>query len=271
MNENATPHGDSRPHISPSQLSMAGKCPAQYEFRYIRKIIKPPGISMLKGTGVHAAAEVNYRQKIETREDVPVDYAMEVASDAFDAKAEDGVDFTTDEKLGGTVAAMGSAKDATMRMTEFHILEQAPDYQPTHVEERITVPINGRADLLGIIDLLDDQHRVTDLKTGVKSKPKDAADTSLQLTAYHVMVASLTGTPPTELRLDTVLDQKRGCKRQVLSTTREHRDIRVLANRINALNAMIASGSFPPTDPSAWWCSKRWCGYAGMCKYHSGR
>ena len=260
-----------RPHISPSQLTMAAKCPAQYEFRYMKKIIKPPNIAMIRGSGVHAAAEFNFRQKIETHEDVPAKDAVEIAAEAFDEKAADGIEFTTDEKLDGTANTIGAAKDATVRMAEFHITEQAPDYQPIDVEAKIHMPLIGRADLFGIVDLIDNRHRVVDVKTGVKSKPKDAADISLQLTSYAVLVKYHTGIAPSELRLDSVLDQKRGCKRQVLETTRTERDFVALANRINALNNMIATGSFPPTDPSAWWCSKRWCGYAGMCKYHSGR
>ena len=259
-----------RPHISPTQLSMASKCPAQYEFRYIKGIIKPPNVAMIRGAGVHAAAEFNFRQKIETHADVPVSDAVEIAAEAFDGRAAEEIEFTEEEKSAKD-RTLGDAKDATVRMAEFHITDQAPDYQPVLVEERIRVALSGRADLLGFVDVLDDQHRVTDLKTGAKAKPQDAADSSLQLTVYHALVAHLTGTPPTELRLDTVLDQKRGCKRQVLSTQREYRDVCNLGHRINALNAMIETGLFPPTDPSAWWCSKRWCGYAGMCKYYSGR
>jgi hypothetical protein len=61
-----------KPHLSQTQLTMYEKCGESYRRRYCdcegEKI--PPGIALVKGTGVHGGSKANFKQKIETKEDL---------------------------------------------------------------------------------------------------------------------------------------------------------------------------------------------------------
>jgi hypothetical protein len=48
---------------------MFQRCGEQYRRRYLENEIIPPGISARIGSGVHKAAEINFRAKIQTGED----------------------------------------------------------------------------------------------------------------------------------------------------------------------------------------------------------
>ena len=81
-------------HISFSSLSMFLKCGEQFRRRYECNEIIPPSASLARGTCGHKSLEANFRQKIETREDlfVPEDpdqlYCTEIC-DSTDRKIDE--------------------------------------------------------------------------------------------------------------------------------------------------------------------------------------
>lgn len=262
---------NSRRHISASQLDTFCKCPEQWRRRYVENEIIPPGIALLKGKGVHKAAEVNFRQKIKSHEDLPPAELMAAADAAFTAEIAGGFLLTEEESAAGRENVLGTARDETVKMAEFHANEQAPDYQPLLVEQPFRVELPGTRDLIGVIDMADDKCRVTDLKTAKKSKTQADADGSVQLTCYEVGHRVLLGEPPRELRLDTIVQGKKGFSRNVVSTSRDAGDLDALANRINIVTQSIDAGLFPPAPPGAWWCGPKWCGYWTTCPYVNGQ
>lgn len=256
-----------KPHLSASQLETFCKCPEQWRRRYIDGEIQPPGVAAIKGKTLHAAAEGNFRQKIISREDLSVEHFRELAAESFDAQIAGDYQLTAEEEGRGKRIVLGEAKDAAVAMTEFHAREQAPDYMPKLVEERFRIALPGPHDLVGVIDLADELGRVTDFKTAGKKKSQADADGSVQLTAYHVGHIAITGRPPAELRLDTVVQTKKGISRDVIATTRGRGDLNALAHRLNVISASITAGIFPPAPPGSWQCSPKWCGYFGTCKF----
>lgn len=256
-----------KPHISHSQLDMFWRCPEQYRRRYLEKEVIPPGIALMQGTGLHRAAETNFRQKIETHTDLPAKQIVEIAAAAFvDAQA-GGYVLTDDECSVGAEKSLGQAKDKLVQMVELHAAEQAPDYQPVSVEHstRIIFP-NATHDLLAITDLRDDRRRVTDFKTAAKKKPEGEVHSSMQLTIYAAAFQLDTGEPPSEVRLDVVTKTKQPA-RQVLRSERTRADFVALVNRVNVTLAAINAGHFPPASPGHWCCSPKWCGYWSTCPY----
>ena len=256
-----------KPHISNSQLSMYWRCPEQYRRRYMEKEILPPGIALLTGSAIHAGAETNFRQKIETHKDLPASDIVDAAVAGFDAGTTGGYALSDEEATRGAVAVLADAKDQIAGLAQVHADQQAPDYQPVTVEHktRIVLPKASR-DLLAITDLRDDKARVVDIKTAARRKPQSEVDGSIQLTIYAAAYQVDCGQPPSEVRLDTLVKTKK-VGRQVLSSTRDRTDFQVLANRINATLAAIEAANFPPCSPDAWQCSARWCGYYRTCPY----
>jgi hypothetical protein len=256
-----------KPHLSATQLDMYARCPEQYRRRYIEGEIIPPGIALIVGGSLHKGAEVNFRQKIETHQDLPAEDIIEIAAEEFSTRTAGEYALTDDEHARGIGVVIGEAKDMTASLARVHALQQAPDYQPVSVEHttRIVLPKASR-DLLAITDLRDDQGRVTDLKTASRRLAPSAVDTSLQLTIYAAAFQVDNGQPPSEVRLD-VLTKTKTPARQLLRGRRDERDLQALANRINETLRAIEAGIFPPCPTDAWVCAPKWCGYWATCPY----
>jgi hypothetical protein len=243
------------------------RCPAQWEFRYVKGLVIPPGIALLQGTGIHRGAETNFRQKIESHKDLPVKEIVDAAVAGFDAETAGGYSLTEEETSIGAAKVLGEAKDKLAQMAEVHAEEQAPDYQPTAVEHRQTIVFpSASRDLVTVTDLRDDQRRVTDFKTAARKKPEASIHGDLQLTIYAAAYQLDTGAPPSEVRQD-VITKTKSPQRQLLRSQRGPADFRTLVNRVNAVLAAIQTGIFPPCPPGSWQCSPKWCGYFSQCPF----
>jgi RecB family exonuclease len=259
---------DKKPHISQTQLESLCRCPEAYRRRYIEGERIPPGIALLKGSAFHKGAETNFRQKLASHEDLPVDEIKEATAAAFESSLAGSYSLSEEEVSRGAAVTLGEAKDAVVALAEIHAEHQAPDYQPVLVEQPVTIVLpSASRDLLGIIDLADDKGRVVDLKTSGKKKNQNEADTSVQLTVYAAPYHAKTGGPPAELRLDTIVQSKKSVSRDVLTTDRGTADFRALANRINVALHIIDAGIFLPASPGSWWCASRWCGFWSTCRF----
>jgi len=258
---------DPKPHLSNTQCEMYWKCGEQYRRRYMEGERLPPGVAMMTGSGVHGGAEINFRQKIDSRKDIPRKDIVDAAVAAFDAAGSNGYALTDDEAGRGAKAVLGEARDQTAALAELHAKEQAPDYQPVAVEcqSRIVFP-NASRDLLAITDLRDNRNRIIDIKTAGKRMAQSDVDHSFQLTIYAAAYQLDYGVPPDEVRFD-VLTKTKIPQRQVVRSQRTQADFQVLINRVNATTAGIDAGLFMPASPGAWWCSQKWCGFARTCPY----
>jgi len=256
-----------KPHISATQLDMYWRCPESYRRRYVEGEVIPPAIALLQGRAFHKGAEFNFRQKIDTHEDLPAGEIVDAAAAAFEADLAGGYELNEEEAFHGAKKVLGQAKDQVVGLAFAHGVMQAPDYQPVAVEHRSTILFpSATHDLVAITDLRDDKRRVVDFKTAARKMPADAADKSTQLSIYAAAYQVETGSPPREVRLDVVTKTKDPA-RQVLRSHRSEAAFQVLINRVNATLAAINKGSFPPASPDAWCCSLKWCGYARTCPY----
>lgn len=283
-----------KPHVSISQMEMYFRCSESWRRRYRLGEKLPPGIAMLKGSGLHRGAQGNFRQKIESHRDLKVSEIVDIAVSGFDLelkagysipsdeieKTEDVVVMEGDEPAPSVRAAcnkiISEARDAVADMAEVFGLVQAPDYQPVYVEEEFTIELPGPVNLKGVVDLVDDRAIVVDLKTSGKSKPQSEADRSFQLTAYAAGFQALTGKPASAVRLDTIVrttNKSGGGKtvRQMLESTRGAADFDALAQRINAFKEAIDREVFTPAPNGAWNCDPRYCGYFHTCAFVAHR
>ena len=262
-----------KPHISATQQTMASRCLEQYRRRYILGEIIPPGIALLQGGAFHVGAETNFRQKIDSHEDLPASEIVEAAVAAFDAKVAGSYALSDDEASRGAKVVLGEAKDQLAGLAGCHAKEQAPDYQPVAVEHttRIVFP-NATHDMLAVTDLRDDQGRVVDFKTAARKPPQKDADESIQLTIYAAAYRIDTGEDAAEVRLDAVTKTKKPA-RHILTSTRSEADYRALLSRTNAMLATIAAfrkegvEPWPAAPVGAWWCGTKFCGFARSCPH----
>lgn len=264
---------DDKPYLSVTQLEMFAKCGEQYRRRYIEKQRIPPGVALVRGGAVHSAAEANLKQKIETAVDLKPSQVVEIADAAFSQRiAEGGLLLNPEEAARGMKVVAGEARDTVARLARLHAITQAPDYQPVAVEEAVRVRLpNSSRDLLCVIDVVDDQNRITDFKSTTKAPSQKDADQSIQLTAYHLAWGTKTRLPPSELRIDAAIDGSTSQRREVLKTVRTAEHVNSLGARFSATNQAIEAGSFPPAAIGTWWCSARWCGYWSTCPFVRGQ
>lgn len=248
-----------KPALHQSQLDMlTGKCAAMYEHRYVAGIRVPPGIAVHAGTGVHAAAAANYESMIDTGMYLPTGEVIDRAVVAFDAALE------KDGAIDDSPSARGDAKDRTVRLAQLHAQRVAPARLPVSVEKSFRLDLQGYPiDVVGTIDLIEQTDEISDVKTSGKSPVAGIVHSSVQLSAYALASNVMAGRPlETEVpvRLDYLVDTKVP-KHVPLESSRNIVDMQNFLKRVELANRMIESGVFPPTSPSNWVCSARWCGY----------
>lgn len=259
-----------KPHYSGSQLDTFCMCPESYRQWYIEKNRIPPTVYMARGTGMHEGAAMNSRQKMETFRDLPAKDIIDAGIAEFEAATKDGIMLTPEEASRGPDAVIGETKDDLRAILDCHAKEQAPSYQPIMVEQTVRIELpNSPRDLLGVVDLAT-ENEVVDYKTAKRSKSQKDADTSVPLTIYAVAFMVVTGSAPEFVSLDSVIQTAKATKRQKVISTRDENDFRALANRINAVDHAIRSGSFPPALPGSWKCSPKYCGYYRTCPFVNG-
>lgn len=254
----------SKPAIHQSHIEMLAKCPKQYEHRYVNGVRVPPGIAVHSGTGVHVAAAADYMAKRDTGELLPLEHIQEMAAEATDKAIEDSGFILTDDDETSEAQAKGAAKDKAVRLATLHHSEVAPKHKPVHVERQFVLNLEGYPiDVRGTIDLETPQG-IRDNKTAAKTPSEDIVHSSVQLSAYALASNVLADRPivsPVSVGLDYLVDLKRGAKYVPLESRRTVVDMQNFLRRVELAHQMIESGIFPPTNPTNWVCSEKWCGY----------
>jgi hypothetical protein len=153
-------------HVSASSLKTFAACPEQYRQRYVLGIKTPPAAALAWGTADHAAAEHNYRQKIETHLDVATLRVQEVFLESIEKQAEDAggplelewskLDGKAVKTKAEKVAAWDTVRARGQELSAAYHEKVAPLVQPLTVEERfetqiegVPVPLIGYRDLVG--------------------------------------------------------------------------------------------------------------------------
>ena len=255
-------------HLSPSQLGTISKCLYR---RYLSKVMgyrEPPGVAMYRGKGTHKGVEANMRHKIDVGELLPLDSVTDATRDAVnEAFFEEPPLLFDDDLAQGMKKTQGDTVDAAVRLGTLHHEVCAPAILPTHCERGFTLSIPGSTrNLIGFIDL-EEADSIHDTKTAAKTPSKGTAHSSLQLTCY-AMARHAEGNPVAKVQLDTLVDLKSGAKENIQESSRGPVDFAPLVKRIQVVDATLNAGNFPPTDPSNWWCSKKWCGfYTDICPH----
>jgi len=236
------------------------RCPKQYEYRYINNIKIPPGSALFQGKVWHETIENNYRQKIETREDLPLNHQIEFYTATFDKKIKEE-EIVFDE--GQTPDRL---KDEGINITEIQHKIIAPTVFPMEVEKKFDINLgdNFPFTLLGFWDCIDEKGIIIDNKSYSKTPTQDSVNSDMQLTAYATAYRLLNKGIEHSLRLDCVIKTKIP-KAVQLSTQRTNNDCQWFLNLVENVGRAIKSGIFYP-NPTGFMCSEKWCGYWKMCK-----
>ena len=254
--------------LSPSGFNTYRRCARQFYYAYVKREIKAPAIAMVKGTAIHKGAEVVHNHTIKYGKPLKMEAGVQAVSDAFDAEKEAVEDATDIEK--------GNIKDAAIRNFQVYYRDAVPLIHPVAAEKPFamkigTVPFRGVIDLIdkipGEYSLDDDPDLpppkievVSDLKTTTKMWTEQKLNEEPQLTFYAIVENT------NRVRIDFLLDQKKGCKYAPKRTLRDTTSKKILIEDVEEAAHNMKRGCFPRCDPTQWVCTPRFCGYYADCK-----
>jgi CRISPR/Cas system-associated exonuclease Cas4 (RecB family) len=263
--------------ISPSGFTMYRKCPRQFQYAYVLEMKKPPAVAMLKGTAIHKGAEVVHKHTIEHGSLLGMDAAVQAVDDRWEKEVGDIEDWDDGD---GNILAAGVIKDITISNFRAYYVQAVPLIKPVAAEKPFamkigTVPIRGVIDLIdsipGEYSLEDDPEQpppsievVADLKTTKMRWAQQKLDHDVQMTIYSYVE----NTP--QIRVDLLLDAKKGATYCPMRTTRSRQEKKVMVEDLEETVDLIKKGVFPRCDPTSWACTPKFCGYYEMCRGKKG-
>lgn len=255
-------------HLSYSQISQYCRCGQQYYYRYIDPAIPvPPGIALIKGKTVHSGIEKNFRQKIDSKIDLPKKEIVDFTVSEYEtATTSEEIFLSEEEKTTGKDIVIGKGLDSVVQVAELYSDEVAPTIQPVSVEDRHMIEIPDCRPVVTITDCIDDNKKIHDFKVTGKSKSQSEVDNSLQLTLYALAYNDRTGEMPAGLSFDALVTTKKP-KYQILETKRDEFDFVSAIRIIQTVQKGIEAEVFLPAAEGSWVCDPRWCGYYSICKY----
>lgn len=249
--------------ISISRVNCYLGCPLQYRFRYIDQI-RPPwrSAALAFGSSVHAAVEWYHRERIAGRNPVAAQVVDIFVADWYAQNLEPIV-----FPEGETVDMLQGKGRALIAL----YVDSAGSSPPSAVEEWFELDlVDPETDeafdirLRGIVDLIEQDGTLVDLKTAARQLDQGSLARHLQLSTYALATYLQTGRIPS-LRLDSLLKTKAPRLTQQ-PTTRTLEDLAWTARLIHEVALSIDAGHFFP-NPS-WRCTE--CEYFAHCQHWRG-
>jgi len=243
--------------LSGSSLEGFFRCPKQWEIINIRGIRNPPNVKTTLGVSAHTAVEHNYRQKITSKVDEPLDVVLDVFSSTYDTAIYD---------VESPEEHAGKAKDSGIGLIKVHHSRVAPHVQPAMVEEPGQLTINGIA-YSWVIDLVDDEDIVRDLKTTMRSP--DPNGHWVQVVGYATAFRQRTGRIEKGAVLDYLVRasaKKAADYVPVAWAPFDSSTVNAFASQVRTAHDMMLAGHFPATGvaqgrqgPCSWCGVRAWC------------
>jgi len=249
--------------LSISQVNTYLGCPLKYRFQYVDKIPAPWRAAALAfGGSVHAAVEWFHRERMEHRTPSVPEVIAIFDSDWYAQNLEPLV--FAEKDSNESLAEKGRA------MLSLYV-EQSNGSLPKFVEERFEInlvdPSTGEildVWLRGIIDLIEEDDTLVELKTAARTLESGGLERHLQLSTYALVFLLLHGRIP-NLRIDMLLKTKTP-RLEHFPTSRTIEDLGWTARLIKGVADAIRAGHFYP-NPS-WRCME--CEYFAPCQAWRG-
>ncbi len=245
-------------YISASQINMFLTCPIAYYNIYVLGAERmPPNIYMVYGTAIHKALEFNFKQKIKSKKDMPIDSVNGAFLNEFIKEQKKVKEYVSPTVIRSMeLSAYDSLKD--------YMENIAPDIQPLEVEFKFEISLkNFPITILGYIDLLTDDYVVRDYKSAGKDWKRkfsqSKVDKDIQMTMYAAAIRKLFKTKETGL----IFDVMPRCETKVfpIKTTRTDEDVLALLQLATSIEQITKLGVFVPAYQN---CSQ--CGFKNTCK-----
>jgi len=245
--------------LSASSVTTFLRCGRQWYYAYVAEIKSPPSVRQVLGVAAHSAIEANMLQKLDSYLDLPTEAVEDVFAGEYDRLVGDVE--TPEEDIG-------RAKDSGIALIHKHHSEVAPRIQPIWVEEPVQFAVNG-IPYSGMIDVVDDHHRVRDWKT--TTRRPSGQNYLLNMIGYALAYRQRTGETESEVVLDYLVRTKVPQYIPIASGGPvDGKAVVNFASVVTEVAETIQAGNFAPNGLVNGACS--WCGYKNLCPaYQLGR
>lgn len=247
------PHTELGEVLSPSQLSTWLDCAARWMFRYIEGRPDPSTPTQALGRAVHAAVGEAMQYRINTGETLDAEKALSAFCAAWAREAEGVEGFEVEAALKLGAEGVG--------LTEIY-LDQA-GLEPAAAEINVDGEIGG-VRVRGIVDILDIEGRVIDVKTSSRAPSSMGGRARLQAATYSTLAPGANG----KMRVDTLVRGRnpRLVRHEAMMTDADRRAL----DRLYPLaQAGMRSGVYAPNRESKL-CSRHNCPYWRACEAEYG-
>jgi len=236
--------------LSPSSLNQFIDCEARWFYRRVLELPETRGAALGLGTAVHEAVIENFRQKIETKRDLPTDGVTALFIDAMNRQL-DEITLTKDESAD-------ELKQCGEVMTRVYMDQVAPRVQPAAVEMPVQGMI-GDVAVRGFVDIMDVNGDIIDLKTASKKPSSISAGYRAQVATYSMLAPGASG----RARLDTLTKTKTVSSHE--QTIQIGEADRKFSTRLYSIaQEKMRTGLFAP-NRSSHLCSRKYCSFADRC------
>jgi hypothetical protein len=243
------------PVLSPSQVRCFFECQARWWFKYGLQLPERKNSSLALGLAVHQALEVNFREKLETQEDLETTGVVIVFREAWMEQVPQ-TEFASGE-------SQGDLRRLGERLVAKYMDEVAPKVEPAAVELDVQGEIAGVA-VRGRVDVLDVEGRLIDFKTASRRPSYVAPDYAFQLATYRQITPGASG----EVRIDSLVKTQTVQIVQQAYTVEEP-DIRATQVLYPMAQKAMGTGMYCPNRQSML-CSQKHCSFWKHCEDEFG-
>lgn len=250
--------------MSASSLNTLLRCGVQWDFAYVKRVKRPPGLKMALGIAAHDAIEVDLGQKIESGLNLPKEEVLETFRDKFVEVAADAEETKKETR--------GNMLDSGIAIVDFWYDEQGLKTKPEQVELHGQFTING-VPYDWTADLIDrdvfDEPRIRDHKF-VSRTPEQSDDRYLiNMVGYGIGYRQKTGNVESQRVLEHYVRLKTPKYVAITLDTVTDEEIHEFADIVTSAYETIQKGVFLPNGLQSGACS--WCGYRDSCPAYRGR
>lgn len=265
-----------KPQLHQSHLQLLYRCGYKFSRIVLDGEREPATTPLVVGTATHATIAKNLNNKIERGTLLPREAVQDLTRDDFVRTwQESPIVFNDEEQSQGLQKTRDLLQDQTIQLVTEHHYAVAPKIQPQSVERKwVLEAIGYDYDMAGMIDV-DEGIGIRDTKTRKTNLGQAEVEKSEQYTFYALAKYMIDGKMPEYVAQDNLIKPTKTQPARAVSyvSTRTKDDFAVLYRRFDQANKIIKAGVFTPANPSDWWCSKEFCGFAanGTCPYFNSK